>query len=113
MKATRAGKVWESGIVFEYVQRETALQQAVTPMLDRRMCRTARGALGLVPPLARVADFIAVFAGANVPCVLRARPRLQPESRRQFEVVGPCNIKGIMHGELAEAQLAMEPIVLA
>jgi hypothetical protein len=81
IKRSRTGKVWTSGNPFDWARNETTLRQGLTPMFDRRMCRTARGAMGLVPPLARPGDRIAVFAGANVPCVLRARllpPDLPP-----------------------------------
>ena len=52
--------------------------------------------LALLPEETYVGDEICIFAGVNVPFVLRSQPGSDPPQRK---LVGPCYVHGIMDGE--------------
>jgi hypothetical protein len=56
------------------------------------LCTTARGYLAAVPDITEVGDYIVVFAGGNVPFVLRP-------TEDRYRLVGSCYVHGIMNGE--------------
>ncbi|KAF4636845.1 hypothetical protein G7Y89_g1239 [Cudoniella acicularis] len=81
--------------------------------LNRRLCITENGYIGMVPPLAVnrgekcEGDVICLIRGAQVPFVLRPVTSIDPGShemaagRRRFQLVGEAYIHGIMDGEMA------------
>ena len=98
--------------VFTLAQHETALKAAVMPMLDKRLCRTAKGHLAVVPPYCEKGDKICVFAGANFPCVIREQTRSRQDSQSLYKLLGACYVYGIMHGELSGVHFPAAPIIL-
>lgn len=64
---------------------------------DRRFCVTKKGYFGIVPQQAKVGDVISIFAGAELPFVLRSR-----EDAQSYEVIGRCYIHGVSDGEVWE-----------
>ncbi|KAI4259572.1 MAG: hypothetical protein L6R42_004510 [Xanthoria sp. 1 TBL-2021] len=62
----------------------------------RRLCTTATGRIGLVPPTAQVGDLLYVFLGGPMVYVLR------PKRTGVFEFIGSSYIHGIMDGEIFE-----------
>ncbi|KAK5166139.1 uncharacterized protein LTR77_008400 [Saxophila tyrrhenica] len=75
-----------------------------------RITVTQCGLLGRVPHGTQQGDVVALFAGAQVPFVLR--PPGEPETG--FKVVGPCYVHGVMQGELSHVltEENMVPFVL-
>ncbi|CAM1508054.1 Fc.00g049020.m01.CDS01 [Cosmosporella sp. VM-42] len=67
----------------------------LTMLTNRRLARTVRGYLCLVPHTAEVGDQVMIVAGCPVPLVLR---RLKA-SEDCFEVVGDVYVHGVMFGE--------------
>lgn len=65
-----------------------------TLLLGRRMFRTAKGEMGLGPPLCRKGDYIFVVAGCRVPLVLR-----RAEGSGSWEYIGDCYVDGVMQGQ--------------
>ena len=107
------GSTWVVGSAFKLAQYEMALKAAVMPMLDKRLCRTSRGHLAVIPPYCETGDRICVFAGANLPCVVRRQPQQKQGSQLLYELLGACYVHGIMHGELSKVQFTTTPIILA
>jgi hypothetical protein len=82
--------------------------------INRRLCITEKGYIGMVPPLSinrdekGEGDVICLIRGAQVPFVLRPVMSVDPTSdatpaeRRQFQLVGEAYIHGIMDGEMAK-----------
>jgi hypothetical protein len=68
------------------------------PILHRRLARTSKGYLGLVPAGTRVGDFVALLKGGALPFILRSRGG-------PWELVGASYIHGIMYGEAFDEQL--------
>ena len=60
----------------------------------RRMCKTDKGYLGLVPAAAKIGDAIALFLGASVLHVLRKA------QENQYHYVGESFVNGLMDGEI-------------
>lgn len=60
----------------------------------RVICSTTQGYLGVFPDDAKVGDLIAMLYGGNVPFLLRRKGR-------DFEILGPCYLHGVMDGEFA------------
>jgi len=58
----------------------------------RRMMRTDKGYLGLVPALAQTGDRIVLLKGLNVPALVRSKGET-------WELVGDCYVHGMMNGE--------------
>jgi hypothetical protein len=65
-------------------------------MLNRRLCWTQKGYLGLAPRYTRPGDIVCVFMGSAVPFVVRPR-----EDGRSL-LVGECYVHGVMDGQLAD-----------
>ena len=55
--------------------------------------------MGIGPDKAREGDYVAMLAGTQVPILLRAVESVPIK----FQVVGPCYVNGIMHGEAVAA----------
>lgn len=64
----------------------------------RRLARTEKGYLGLVPPIAQPGDAIALLKGARVPIILR-------QKETAWELIGDSYIHGVMFGEAFEEEL--------
>lgn len=62
------------------------------PSLQRRLARTAKGYLALLPAEAQEGDMVAILKGGRLPFVLRSRGG-------PWELIGACYVHGIMHGE--------------
>ena len=60
--------------------------------MGRRMARTSKGYIGLVPVLAKPGDCVWLFKGGNVPFIVR-------EDNGTMRLVGEAYIHGIMKGE--------------
>jgi hypothetical protein len=60
---------------------------------SRKLVCSEQGYLGLAPVLAMKGDYIAVFAGAIVPFIIR------PVFEGSYKLVGECYVHGIMDGE--------------
>ncbi len=60
--------------------------------LCRRLARLGKGYLGVVPAESQPGDAVALFRGAEMPLVIRARGS-------GWELIGPAYIHGIMYGE--------------
>jgi len=81
--------------------------------INRRVCITKHGYIGMVPPLAvgrdekGEGDVICLIRGAHVPFVLRPvptgdrNPRSKAPRKKRFQLVGEAYIHGIMEGEMA------------
>jgi hypothetical protein len=63
----------------------------------RRVFRTEKGYIGLVPSQAEVGDSVFVVKGGKVPLVLRRASRHDGEE--SWELRSDCYLHGIMHGE--------------
>ena len=59
----------------------------------RRFCVIRKGYTALVPPETRIGDTFCVFAGAQLPFVLRAK-----EDMQSYEAIGRCYIHGVFDG---------------
>ena len=70
----------------------------------RRLVRTAKGYLGLVPREARTGDMIAILKGGRVPFVLRSRGG-------SWQLIGASYVHGVMHGEAFDGE-SCQPIRL-
>lgn len=57
---------------------------------------TKQGYFALVPPETREGDTIALLKGGQVPFVLRNASK---SGAAGWELLGPCYVHGIMHGE--------------
>lgn len=77
--------------------------------------RTKNGYFGLAPPGIKQGDLIVVLSGYRTPFVIRKAPvpsvpvevccrlahtREEGDSVEYYQVLGPCYVHGIMHGEL-------------
>jgi hypothetical protein len=60
--------------------------------ISRRLARTEKGYLALVPELSRTGDYIALFRGGKMPFVIRERGK-------QWELIGCSYVHGIMSGQ--------------
>lgn len=60
--------------------------------IDRRFFITQKGFIGTGPTSLQKGDVIAILCGGVVPFVLRP-------SFREYGVIGPCYVHGIMTGE--------------
>ena len=61
--------------------------------LLRRLARTEKGYLGLVPPETEVGDLIVLLKGGRLPFVMKQH------GHQTWELIGPSYVHGIMHGE--------------
>jgi hypothetical protein len=71
---------------------------------DRRLAKTEKGRLALVPPSTRTGDRIILLSGGKTPYVARQRSGLP----QQWELVGECYVHGIMFGEAWKEDLCVE-----
>ena len=67
-------------------------------VLNRRLCWTRSGQLGLVPRFALEDDQVVVVPGCAVPFVVRQVPGIEDEPA--YQLIGECYVDGIMHGEV-------------
>lgn len=84
---------------------ETYQVQARTAAIGRGFATTRAGYIGLIPPCARVGDFIVVVLGATVPYALR-------QTQASYILVGDAFIHGLMYGEALQRKLQPVDIVL-
>ena len=76
-------------------------------MFLRRLCRTEKGYLGLVPDSSEIGDSIWLLQGARVPYALR-RAELEDtekyddssQAKEEWEVLGDTYVHGVMEGEV-------------
>ncbi|KAJ4855732.1 heterokaryon incompatibility protein (HET) domain-containing protein [Trichoderma breve] len=68
--------------------------------LYRRLARTKKGYLAVVPSQSRVGDQISLYEGGKFPFVVRTRTGQGPK-----QLVGPCYVHGIMYGEAWDQSL--------
>ncbi|KAK4107643.1 hypothetical protein N656DRAFT_802552 [Canariomyces notabilis] len=96
-------------------------------VFSRRFCATSQNRLGWVPVSARAGDVICVLDGVKLPVVLRplskkgnehveeeagtgstaipvSSKRFSGGSSSRYQLIGPCYIDGIMHGELMKGR---------
>jgi hypothetical protein len=64
----------------------------------RRLCRTARGFLGLVAPETKVGDSVCLLLGGDAPFVVRQNEPT-PDSKLTYTLVGDCYVHGLMNEE--------------
>ncbi|KAI1260847.1 heterokaryon incompatibility protein-domain-containing protein [Xylariaceae sp. FL1019] len=81
-----------SSAAFNYNDRVFAT--ATEKTLGRRLARTRKGYLAVVPSQSTVGDQISLFEGGKVPFVTR---RTQHQGKHQL--IGPSYVHGIMYGE--------------
>ncbi|RFU75896.1 heterokaryon incompatibility 6, or allele [Trichoderma arundinaceum] len=67
---------------------------ATETTLYRRLARTKKGYLAIVPSQSVVGDQVALYKGGKMPFIVRPA---QEDGKR--ELVGPCYVHGIMYGE--------------
>ncbi|KAI1321505.1 heterokaryon incompatibility protein-domain-containing protein [Xylariaceae sp. FL0255] len=72
----------------------------------RRLARTKKGYLALVPGDSVVGDHISLFRGARLPLVTRTAPH-----KRNHRIIGPSLVYGIMHGEAWDVLLTRDMAV--
>ncbi|KAL7954960.1 heterokaryon incompatibility domain-containing protein [Trichoderma compactum] len=68
--------------------------------LYRRLARTKKGYLAVVPSQSSLGDHISLYEGGKFPFVVRSRTGQEPK-----ELVGPCYVHGIMYGEAWDQSL--------
>ncbi|RYP33036.1 hypothetical protein DL767_004947 [Monosporascus sp. MG133] len=73
----------------------TCLWRTIEFLVGRRIFSSSEGYIGLAPSETRSGDIICVILGCVVPIVLRRAPAGGPK----WNVVGPCYVQGLMHGE--------------
>ncbi|MCJ1360241.1 MAG: hypothetical protein MMC33_010244 [Icmadophila ericetorum] len=61
-------------------------------LTQRRICKTEKGYIGVVPRMAQKGDFVGLFKGGAVPLLLRTEGS-------NWQLVGDAYIHGIMNGE--------------
>lgn len=79
------------------------LRRVQAVICTRRLFRTGRGFLGLVPEKAIKGDLICILFGCSVPVVLRRHSSPQTLGD-YFEFIGECYVHGLMEGEAFEIQ---------
>ncbi|KAL6903965.1 heterokaryon incompatibility domain-containing protein [Trichoderma evansii] len=67
---------------------------ATETTLWRRLARTKKGYLAVIPSQTIVGDHVALYKGGRMPFIVR---RLREDDKR--ELIGPCYVHGIMYGE--------------
>ncbi|KAI8623272.1 heterokaryon incompatibility protein-domain-containing protein [Xylariaceae sp. FL1651] len=71
---------------------------ATANIYNRRLARTRKGYLALVPGHSAVGDNVSLFRGAKLPLVTRAQ-------KGMYQLIGPSLVYGIMHGEAWDPSL--------
>ncbi|KAH8645843.1 heterokaryon incompatibility protein-domain-containing protein [Xylariales sp. PMI_506] len=85
------------GILTSKARGDRTFSTATELTLYRRLARTRRGYLAVVPASSGYGDSVALFEGCKMPLVLRAKGK-------QWETVGPAYVHGVMHGEAWDAK---------
>ncbi|CAI6096285.1 unnamed protein product [Clonostachys chloroleuca] len=75
---------------------------------SRRLARTVRGLLCLVPLTAQVGDRVMIVKGCPTPLVMRR----VPEEEDTFHLVGDTYVHGVMYGEHVATEVCWRDIVL-
>lgn len=76
--------------------------------VGRRVCVTAAGRLGCVPPLSQVGDEVVLIHGAPTPFVIRKSVEATGADNNLYELVGACYMHGMMDGEAFPADETQE-----
>jgi hypothetical protein len=76
------------------VAEDRVYATATETTLWRRLARTKKGYLAVVPSQTVVGDHVALFKGGRMPLFVR---RTEENGKREF--IGPCYVHGIMYGE--------------
>lgn len=76
------------------VAEDRVYATATETTLWRRLARTKKGYLAVVPSQTVVGDHVALFKGGRMPLIVR---RTEENGKREF--IGPCYVHGIMYGE--------------
>ncbi|EHK50236.1 hypothetical protein TRIATDRAFT_90562 [Trichoderma atroviride IMI 206040] len=76
------------------VAEDRVYATATETTLWRRLARTKKGYLAVIPSQTVVGDHIALYKGGRMPFIVR---RIGQGDRR--ELIGPCYVHGIMYGE--------------
>ncbi|KLU84384.1 hypothetical protein MAPG_03428 [Magnaporthiopsis poae ATCC 64411] len=76
--------------------------------VGRRVCVTAAGRLGCVPPLSQVEDEVVLIHGAPTPFVIRKIAAEIGADSNLYELVGACYMHGMMDGEALPADDTQE-----
>ncbi|KAM7211763.1 Heterokaryon incompatibility protein (HET) domain containing protein [Rhypophila decipiens] len=85
----------------------------ITVCVSRRLARTEKGRLAVVPASARVGDCVALCRGGRVPLLLRGLTEEEGEKAvRRWELMGCGYVYGIMYGEAWKDEGACEEIVI-
>ncbi|KAK4169856.1 heterokaryon incompatibility protein-domain-containing protein [Cladorrhinum sp. PSN259] len=107
----------------EELQLRHLMHNVFSAVVSRRFCATSQNRLGWVPISAQAGDVICVLDGVKLPVVLRPLPKNAREgveevtgtgttampvsdqkrsarSSTRYELMGPCYVDGMMHGEL-------------
>ncbi|KAI1321274.1 heterokaryon incompatibility protein-domain-containing protein [Xylariaceae sp. FL0255] len=71
--------------------------------LYRRLARTKKGYLALVPGQSAIGDQISLFKGCQMPLVTQATPR-----KNTHKLIGPTFVHGIMYGEVWDTTLVRD-----
>ncbi|KAI0419301.1 heterokaryon incompatibility protein-domain-containing protein [Xylaria grammica] len=71
--------------------------------LFRRLARTEKGYLAIVPGQSAIGDHISLFQGGKMPFVTRSTPQ-----KNRYNLLGPCYVHGIMYGEAWNPALARD-----
>ncbi|KAI0509646.1 heterokaryon incompatibility protein-domain-containing protein [Xylaria bambusicola] len=74
-----------------------------TRAVGRRLARTRKGYLALVPRNSATGDLISLFQGGKVPFVIREMP-----FGHAYKIIGPSYVHGIMYGEAWNSELSKE-----
>ncbi|KAM0253630.1 hypothetical protein ACHAQJ_007205 [Trichoderma viride] len=80
---------------------------ATETTLYRRLARTEKGYLAVVPSQTIVGDHVALYKGGKMPFVVR----LAREHGKR-ELVGPCYVHGIMYGEAWDDMLCKDAAII-
>ena len=79
----------------------------------RRFCVTEKGYIGLVPQRAANGGVVYVLQGAHVPNVVRPI-KATVSDETIGELLGGCNIHGLMHGEaMLDESMGFCDVILA
>ncbi|KAH6665380.1 heterokaryon incompatibility protein-domain-containing protein [Halenospora varia] len=105
----------EPGVMFmmDYEMMEY-FSRAVDASQERSFFVTSKGIIGLGPRDLQDGDFLCLFAGSKVPCILRQQERSSNEDTQaanvdaatgqtnygKFQLLGECYVHGLMRGEL-------------
>ncbi|KAI1824752.1 heterokaryon incompatibility protein-domain-containing protein [Xylaria intraflava] len=74
---------------------------------ERRLCITKKGYVGLVPPLTRIGDRVAIFYGGDAPYLVRSDTNTGDEDKPtvlRCQLVGECYMHGMMDGEMMKTE---------